>query len=139
MLNKIDHIGVAVKSLESVKELFKEVFGEEPAFEEEVADQKVKVAGFKVGESNIEFLEPTNEESPIAKYMEKKGEGLHHLAINVDDVQATLNTMKEKGVRLIDEKPRVGAEGKLIAFAHPKSLHGILLELSQDAPEKEEE
>ncbi len=132
MLNKIDHVGIAVKSLEDVKNLFKTVFGQEPLFEETVEDQKVRVAGFKVGESNIEFLEPTGDDSPIAKFLEKKGEGIHHLAVGVDDVSAVLRKMKSNDIRLIDETPRTGAEGKQIAFAHPKSLHGILLELSQE-------
>ncbi|MEJ2634870.1 MAG: methylmalonyl-CoA epimerase [Calditrichia bacterium] len=132
MLEKIDHVGVAVKSLDDIKQLFLLVFGAKPAFEEVVEDQRVKVAGFKVGESNIEFLEPLSEDSPIAKYIEKKGEGLHHIAVGVDDIRNALSKMKSNNIRLIDEEPRKGAEGKSIAFAHPKSLHGILLELSQE-------
>ena len=132
MMEKIDHIGVATRDLAKTLELFKTVFQLSPHFAEEVADQKVKIAGFKVGESNIEFLEPTSEDSPIAKFMEKKGEGLHHMAIKVKDVAVMLDKLKAAGVRLIDEKPRLGAEGKLIAFVHPKSMNGILLELSQE-------
>ena len=132
MLKKIDHIGVAVHSLEEIKQLFLNLFGLQPVFEETVPEQKVKVAGFRVGESNIEFLEPTSGDSPIAKYLSKKGEGIHHLAITVDDIRATLSRMKQHNLQLIDPEPRVGAEGKQIAFVHPRSVHGILLELSQD-------
>jgi len=135
MLNKIDHVGVAVHSLDAVKEMYKNVFGLEPVFEEEVEEQKVRVAGFRVGESNIEYLEPTSPESPIAKHLDKRGEGMHHIAYGVDDVQSVLDKMKDNGIRLIDETPRIGAEGKLIAFAHPKSLNGMLVELSQENDE----
>ncbi len=131
MLEKIDHVGIAVHSLETVKTLFKTVFNLMPAFEETVEEQLVHVAGFKVGESNLEFLEPINEKSPVAVFLEKRGEGIHHLAVAVDDIEATLDMMKSNNMRLIDEKPRKGAEGKLIAFVHPKSANGMLLELSQ--------
>ena len=132
MLNKIDHVGVAVRSLEDVKAMYKNIFGLEPVFEEEVAEQKVRVAGFRVGESNIEYLEPTAPDSPIAKYLDKRGEGMHHIAYGVDDIKSVLEAMKENGLRLIDKEPKVGAEGKLIAFVHPKSLNGMLVELSQE-------
>ncbi len=132
MFKKIDHVGIAVKSLDAVKALYKEVFDLEPVFEETVEEQKVRVVGFKVGESNFEFLEPTGPESPIAKYLEKKGEGLHHLAVGVEDINEVLQNMKARGMKLIDETPRIGAEGKKIAFVHPKSMNGILLELSQE-------
>jgi methylmalonyl-CoA epimerase len=132
MLKKIDHVGVAVKSIEQVKQMYKEIFGLDPEFEETVEEQKVKAVGFRIGESNIEFLEPTSEDSPIAKYLEKRGEGLHHIALSVNDITAVLQSMKERGLRLIDEEPKTGAEGKKIAFVHPKSVNGILLELSQE-------
>lgn len=132
MLNKIDHVGVAVHSLDDVKAMYKTVFGLEPVFEEEVAEQKVRVAGFRVGESNIEYLEPTAPDSPIAKYLDKRGEGMHHIAYGVDDITSVLQAMKTNGLRLIDEEPKVGAEGKLIAFVHPKSFNGMLVELSQE-------
>ena len=132
MLNKIDHIGVAVQSVEKVKHLFKTLFNLKPEFEEIVTDQKVKVVGFKIGESNLEFLEPVDETSPISKYLEKRGEGLHHIALNVEDIEDILEQFKSHQLQLIDEKPRTGAEGKKIAFVHPKSFNGILLELSQD-------
>jgi len=132
MLNKIDHIGVAVQSVDKVKHLFKILFDLNPEFEEIVTDQKVKVVGFKVGESNLEFLEPLDETSPISKYLEKRGEGLHHIALNVENIEDILEQFKSHQLKLIDEKPRTGAEGKKIAFVHPKSFNGILLELSQD-------
>jgi methylmalonyl-CoA epimerase len=132
MLEKIDHVGVAVKSVDEVKKLFKEVFNLEPAFEEIVEEQKVRAIGFKVGESKIEFLEPTEVDSPVAKFVNKRGEGLHHIALSVYDIGDVLQNMKERGLQLIDEEPKIGAEGKKIAFVHPKSINGILLELSQE-------
>jgi methylmalonyl-CoA/ethylmalonyl-CoA epimerase len=132
VLKKLDHIGIAVHSLEPVKSFFQNIFNMSPVFEETVKEQKVRVAGFKVGETNLEFLEPTAEDSPIARYLEKRGEGLHHIALGVDDISDILNQLKEKGLRLIDETPREGAEGKHIAFIHPKSIFGILTELSQE-------
>lgn len=132
MIEKIDHVGVATTNLEEVRKIFQDVLGLTPLFEEEVPDQKVRVLGFKIGESNIEFLEPTSEDSPISKFLEKKGPGLHHLAVKVNDIRQTLKNFKEKNLRLIDSEPRIGAEGKLIAFVHPKSTGGILLELSQE-------
>lgn len=131
MLNKIDHIGIAVSDLKAVIETYRDGFGLEPEFEETVDDQKVNVAGFQIGESMIEFLEPVSAESPISKFIEKKGNGIHHIAFKVDDLSAVLQSLKEKGYRLIDEYPRKGAEGKKIAFLHPKSFNGILIELSQ--------
>lgn len=132
MLEKIDHVGVAVKSVDEVKKLFKEVFNLEPVFEEIVKEQKVKAIGFKVGESKIEFLEPTEVDSPVAKFVDKRGEGLHHIALSVHDIGEVLQNMKERGLQLIDEEPKIGAEGKKIAFVHPRSINGILLELSQE-------
>ena len=132
MLEKIDHVGVAVYSLDAVKKQYKEIFNLDPIFEETVDEQKVKVAGFKVGESTIEYLEPTSENSPIAKYLAKKGEGLHHIALGVTDIEFVLKKINQAGLRLIDETPKIGAEGKKIAFVHPKSMNGILLELSQE-------
>jgi len=134
MLNKIDHIGVAVKSLdEAVK--FYSLMGAEPNHYEEVESQKVKVAFIKVGETNIELLEPTSDESPIAKFIEKKGEGIHHICYDVDDVKVALGTMKEDGLKLLNEEPMPGAHGKLVAFVHPKSTNGVLTEVAQDGPD----
>jgi methylmalonyl-CoA/ethylmalonyl-CoA epimerase len=132
MFTKIDHIGVAVTSLQEVKQLLKNVFELDPSFEEKVEEQMVKVAGFGVGDSNIEFLEPTAADSPIAKFLERRGEGIHHIAVSVKDINETISRFKENGIKLIDDKPKSGAEGKLIAFVHPKSMHGVLLELSQE-------
>ena len=129
---KIDHVGVAVHSLDSVKKMYKDVLGLTPVFEEEVPEKKVKVVGFKVGQSNIEYLEPTSPDSPIAKFLETRGEGMHHLCVGVADIHAVLANMKANGMQLIDEQPKTGAEGKQIAFVHPKSMNGILLELSQE-------
>lgn len=133
MLNKIDHIGIAVPDLDAVIRTFRTGFEMEPAFEEEIPDQNVRVAGFHVGDSTIEYLEPVNPESPIAKFLEKKGSGIHHMAFRVTDLQTSLRQLKEKGFRLIDESPREGAEGKKIAFVHPKSTDGILIELCEIA------
>ncbi len=132
MIKKIDHIGIAVNSLQEVKQLYKTIFNVDPHFEETVADQKVNVVGIKVGESNLEFLEATSPGSPIAKFIEKRGEGLHHIALSVDDIELVLENMRKNGLDLIDEKARIGAEGKRIAFVHPKSMNGILVELSEE-------
>ncbi|KAA0258573.1 methylmalonyl-CoA epimerase [Deferribacter autotrophicus] len=132
MLKKIDHIGIAVKNLDNSLKIY-ETIGVKPYHFEEVESQKVKTAFIKVGESNIELLEPTSEESPIAKFIEKKGEGIHHIAYLVDDVQLAIDTLKNAGFKLIDETPKPGAHGKLIAFVHPKSTNGVLTELCQHA------
>ena len=127
---KIDHIGIAVKSLAESSKLY-ELLGIKSTATEEVAEQKVKVAFFPVGDSEVELLESTAPDGPIARYIEKNGEGMQHLALRVDDLEAALAELKAKGVRLIDEKPRYGAGGAKIAFIHPKSTGGILLELSE--------
>jgi methylmalonyl-CoA epimerase len=132
VLKKIDHIGIAVKSIAEAKELYKDIFQIEPAFEEEVQDQKVKVLGIRISESNLEYLEPTTPDSPIAKFLEKRGEGLHHIAISVSNLPEVLKMMIARNIRLIDENPRIGAEGKQIAFVHPQSMNGILLELIEE-------
>jgi methylmalonyl-CoA/ethylmalonyl-CoA epimerase len=127
---KVDHIGIAVKNLaESAK--FYEMLGIQSTGSEVVAEQKVKVSFFPVGDSEIELLESTSPDGPIARYIEKNGEGIQHVALRVDNIEAALDELKAKGVRLIDEKPRYGAGGAKIAFVHPKSTGGILLELSQ--------
>uniref|UniRef100_A0A7C3UBG8 Methylmalonyl-CoA epimerase n=2 Tax=Geoglobus ahangari TaxID=113653 RepID=A0A7C3UBG8_9EURY len=127
MINKIDHIGIAVKNLDEAIDLYKKL-GFEIKEIEEVPEQKVKVAMLPVGESKIELLEATSEDSPIAKFIEKRGEGVHHIAINVSDIEKALQNAKENGLQLIDEKPRIGAGGKKVAFIHPKSTKGVLLE-----------
>jgi len=131
MLDKVDHIGIAVSDLKQVMETYRIAFGLEPDFTEEVKDQKVSVAGYSVGGSTIEYVEPTQSDSPIAKFLEKKGNGIHHMAFRVTDLAGKLIELKQKGMRLIDETPRDGAEGKKIAFLHPKSTDGILIELCE--------
>ncbi|MBO8181919.1 MAG: methylmalonyl-CoA epimerase [Archaeoglobus sp.] len=127
MINRIDHIGVAVKNLDEAVDLYKKL-GFELKEIEEIPEQKVKVAMLPVGESKIELLEATAEDSAIAKFLEKRGEGVHHVAINVSDIEKALENAKANGLQLIDEKPRIGAGGKKVAFVHPKSTKGVLLE-----------
>lgn len=127
----IDHIGIAVNSIDDSLAFWETTLGVKCTGVETVADQKVKTAFLPIKESEVELLEATDPESPIAKFIEKKGEGIHHLAIRVDDLAGALAELKAKGVRLIDETPRKGAGGALIAFIHPKATGGILLELSQ--------
>lgn len=128
----IEHIGIAVKNLDESIKQFEKMLGVKCYKIEEVEDQKVKTAFFKIGQTKIELLEATSEESPIAKFIEKKGEGLHHLAFAVSEIQEKLNSTKEKGFKLIDEKPRPGADNKQIAFLHPKSTNGVLVELCEN-------
>jgi methylmalonyl-CoA epimerase len=130
-LTNIDHIGIAVSNIQAAVEFWEKQLGVELHGIEEVKEQKVKTAFLPVDDTEIELLEATDPESPIAKFIEKKGEGMHHIAIRVDDLEAALATMKERGVRLIDEKPRLGAGGAKIAFLHPKSTGGVLVELCQ--------
>lgn len=134
MLKRIDHVGIAVKSLDEAVKFYSSI-GVSPYHYEEVESQKVRVAFVKVGESNIELLEPTSQESPIAKFLEKKGEGIHHIAYEVEDIKETLALLKSQGCQLIDNEPKIGAHNKLIAFVHPKSVSGVLTELSQDMGE----
>ena len=127
----VDHIGIAVKSIEESLKFWEGTLGIKYTGVEEVAEQKVKTAFLPIQDTEVELLEGTAPDSPVSKFIEAKGEGIHHLAIRVDDLEAALAELKEKGVRLIDEKPRKGAGGALIAFIHPKATGGILLELSQ--------
>ena len=127
----IEHIGIAVKSLEQAIPFYEKVFGLECYAVEEVTDQKVKTAFFKVGQTKIELLESTDPEGPIGKFIEKKGEGIHHLAFAVDGLADKLNKAAEMGVQLIDKAPRKGAEGLNIGFLHPKSTFGVLTELCE--------
>ena len=127
---KIDHIGIAVSSVDKAKDFYQAV-GLEISHVEIVEEQGVKTAFLKVGESNIELLEPINENSPVFKFIEKRGEGIHHIAFKVENINQVLTFLKEKGFRLINEKPTKGAHGKLIAFVHPKSTGGVLIELCE--------
>lgn len=134
MIDRLDHIGVAVPNLqEALAQLAFLGVGKDVHFEE-VADQKVRVACIPMAGFNVELLEPMSEDSPVAKFLEKRGSGVHHLAFAVDDVRAKLQSLREVGVRLIDDEPREGADGKQIAFLHPKSTGGLLIELCQPGP-----
>lgn len=128
----IEHIGIAVKSLDDAIPFYEDVLGLKCYSIEEVKDQKVKTAFFKVGQTKIELLESTDPEGPVAKFIDKKGQGIHHMAFAVSDIEEKLEKAEEKGVRLIDTKPRKGAEGLDIAFLHPKSTFGVLTELCED-------
>ncbi|MBU4226687.1 MAG: methylmalonyl-CoA epimerase [Candidatus Atribacteria bacterium] len=131
MIEKIDHIGIAVRSIKKTSELLSNILGLKVAGEEIVEEQKVKVAFLPLGDSELELLESTSPEGPIAGFIEKKGEGLQHIAFRVDNIEKALEKLKKEGVRLIDEKPRYGAGGAKIAFLHPKSTNGVLIELSE--------
>ena len=131
MIKSIDHIGIALPDYSELGALLGNILKLASNEPEEVADQRVSTWSFKAGESEIELLVPTSEDSPIAKYIENKGAGLHHIAFRVDDIDSELAKLTAAGVRLIDREPRIGAGGKLIAFLHPKSTGGILIELTQ--------
>lgn len=131
MLTKINHIGIAVASLDESVRFYRENLGMAFLGTEEVAEQKVKVAFLSVGESKVELLEPTSPDSPVARFLEKNGPGIHHIAYEVADIAAALQTLAQDGVRLIDSSPRNGAHGAKIAFVHPKSSGGVLTELCQ--------
>jgi len=128
---KIDHLGIAVNSIEDGKNFWVDALGLEFEGSETVEEQKVTTAFFPVGESEVELLESTAPDGPIAKFLEKKGPGIHHVAFRVENVEEALAELKEKGIRLIDEKPRMGAGGAKIAFLHPKATNGILVELCE--------
>lgn len=131
MLTKINHIGIAVTSLEATIPFYRDSLGMAFTGIEEVAEQKVRVAMLAVGESKIELLEPTSEDSPVARFIDKNGPGIHHIAYEVEDIEAGITSLLDAGARMIDEKPRNGAHGTRIAFVHPKSSHGVLTELCQ--------
>ncbi len=137
MLKKIDHLGIAVKDLDAVRKFYTEFLELPDAGEEEVPEQKVRVAFFPIGETKIELLEPTSPESPIAKFLESKGEGIHHVSFAVDNITEALLKLKEKGIPLIDEVPRRGAHGAKIAFIHPKASSGVLIELCEHTEHEE--
>lgn len=128
----IEHIGIAVKSLDEAIPYYENLLGSACYAIEEVADQRVRTAFFKIGQTKIELLESTSSEGPVGKFIEKKGEGIHHIAFAVDGLENALEEAKENGIRLIDEQPRKGAEGLHIAFLHPKSTFGVLTELCED-------
>jgi methylmalonyl-CoA/ethylmalonyl-CoA epimerase len=126
---KLEHIGIATRGLDDALSFWRDALGLEVAHTEVVEEQKVRVAMLPVGEPRIELLEPTSSDSPVAKFLEKRGAGIHHIAVRVDDIRSTLLRLKESGARLIDESPRRGAAGCLVAFIHPSSAGGVLLEL----------
>lgn len=131
MIVKIDHIGIAVNSIEEASKVYTDILGLKMIGVETVEEQKVKTAFIPVGESEVELLEATDSSSAIAKFIEKRGEGIQHIAFRVDNIDKALEELKEKGVRLIDEKPRIGAGGAKIAFIHPKATKGVLIELCE--------
>lgn len=128
---KVEHIGIATRQIDEALALWRDALGLQVDFTEEVTEQGVRVAMLPIGETHIELLEPLSENSPVGKFLEKRGPGIHHVAIQVTDIRATLAQLKEKGTRLIDETPRTGAGGCLVAFVHPSSANGVLLELVQ--------
>ena len=134
-MNKIEHLGIAVKDLKASNELFTKLLGVHPYKEEEVASEGVKTSFFEVGESKVELLEATKEDSPIAKFLEKKGEGIHHIAFAVADIQGEIKRLKEEGFVVLNETPKRGADNKWVAFLHPKNTNGVLVELCQDIEE----
>ena len=131
MVKKVDHIGIAVSNLDEALKLYEEVLGIECIKTEVVEEQKVKVAFLPLGDTEVELLESTAPDGPVAKFIEKKGEGIQHIAFKVDNIEKALEEMRQKGMQLIDEKPRYGAGGAKIAFLHPKSTKGVLIELCE--------
>jgi len=129
---KINHLGIATKGIDEALKFWQDALGLENVHTEEVAEQKVRVAMLPIGETKIELLEATSDDSPIAKFIEKRGGGIHHIAVEVENIEESLAKLKANGARLIDEQPRVGAEGCLVAFVHPSSTNGVLLELIQE-------
>lgn len=129
----LDHIGIAVGDLAQALAFYRDALGLDVEPPEEVASQRVRAHMIPVGEPRLELLEPTAADSPIARYVAKRGPGLHHVALRVDDIHAALDRLRARGVRLIDAEPRPGADGALVAFVHPASTHGVLLELTQAA------
>jgi len=131
-MNKIEHIGIAVKDLEKANILYAKLFGEAHYKIEEVKSESVNTSFFKIGDNKIELLEATNNNSVIAKFIDKKGEGIHHIAFDVDDIDKEIKRLKTEGFKVINEKPKKGADNKLVAFLHPKSTNGVLIELCQE-------
>lgn len=131
-MRKIEHIGIAVHNLENSNELFSKLFGQAAYKTEEVASEGVKTSFFMCGPNKIELLEATNEYSPIAKFLEKKGEGIHHIAFDVEDIYAEIERLKLEGFTVLNETPKKGADNKLVAFLHPKTTNGVLIELCQE-------
>lgn len=131
---ELDHIGIAVNDLESVLDVLRRAFGIEPSSSEQVSDQKVRIIGYDLNGPLIEYFEPSEENSPVHKFLQKRGNAIHHIALRVENLEARLADLKQKGFALIDEKPRTGAGGKKIAFLHPRDFNGILIELCESGP-----
>lgn len=131
-MKKIEHIGIAVKNLEEANSIYEALLGVAPYKTEKVESEGVATSFFKCGESKIELLEALHENSPIAKFLEKRGEGVHHIAFAVDDIKAEMNRLQKNGFVLLNEEPKKGADNKMVAFLHPKSSHGVLVELCQE-------
>ncbi len=133
-MKKIEHIGIAVKNINESNALFKALFGKKHYKIEDVESEGVKTSFFKMGPNKIELLEATNKDSPIAKFIEKKGEGIHHIAFAVEDIKKEMKRLEKEGFKLINKAPKEGADNKLVAFLHPKSTNGVLIELCQEKP-----
>ena len=131
MYKRLTHVGIAVKNMKASTELFAKLFGMKESHSEVVADQKVNAGFFKIGEAGVELLEATSPDSAIARFIEKRGEGVHHLSFEVDDIEAEIARLKKEGFQMIDERPRKGADGFRVAFLHPKSTNGVLVEISE--------
>lgn len=131
-MKNIEHIGIAVKDMDVSKDLFSKLLNVAPYKSEEIASEGVETVFFKTGETKVELLAATNENSPIAKFLEKKGEGIHHIAFEVADIDAEINRLESEGFKLINDKPKNGADNKRIAFLHPKSTNGVLIEICQE-------
>ena len=132
-MRKIEHIGIAVKDMEEANKIYRTLLNTEPYKAEEVKSEGVLTSFFKIGDSKIELLAATNPESPIAKFIEKRGEGIHHIAFDVEDIEAEIDRLERSEFVLISKEPKMGADNKVVAFLHPKSSHGVLVELCQDA------
>jgi len=130
LFKKISHIGIAVSNMNESLKLYSDILGLKVTRVETIDEQKVKSAMIPIGDSRIELMESTDPEGPVGKFIAKRGEGIHHMSLEVDDIEKALAKLNKAGIELIDKKPRVGADGKKIAFVHPKSMHGVLLELS---------
>ncbi len=129
---RVEHIGIAVGDLQEVNELYEKLFGQAHYKEEEVTSEAVKTSFFQIGETKIEFLESSREDGPIGKFVQKRGPGLHHVAFEVDDIHEEMGRLQEAGFQFINEQPKEGADNKLVAFIHPKSTKGVLVELCQE-------
>ncbi|MEO0097289.1 MAG: methylmalonyl-CoA epimerase [candidate division WOR-3 bacterium] len=131
MIKKISHIAIAVKNIEEARSFYEEILGLKIEKIEEVKDRKVKVAFIPIGETRIELVEPISEDSPIKKFLEERGGGIHHICFEIKEIEKEMARLKEKGIRLTSDKPEKGAEGNLISFIHPKSTYGVLIELNE--------